>query len=473
MYDIIVFGSDISSLTAASLSASKGLRTCLLREDSWVPSFAPPGFSFETDPSPWTGFHAGGIADVLLDKLGFSLPYRFCEPSCQIALPLHRVSISRDYAQTAAELTREFHDSSRDINLLMKKLQTGHSLFPDVVEYAVRSSSSLSKHLNDAVVLPCRFARLSSFRRIIAALYRNPALSTLFGAYETFFSYLFSQSIPPSAKEIVIPGIWQREIVDIMGGNKVFYEELLRSITTRKGRHLSGCTITDCSIDGPVIEITVSSPSGEQTVTAPRVIISCPSALFDHIATQNAVFAKKMHRLPEKSTWRYPYTLHMAVREQSLPEQLARHSVIIGDHKKSLFNGNAVHLYTAQNGTDGGEASLHITTLIDFVPHTDNSDRLHAIARSMHDTVSIVVPFLGEGTVYCDVASSITHAQMTAHTRSPRFPVCATGSRRTLLSQRMPYKNVFLTGPAIIPRCGFEGDIASGIHAAYLAGGTL
>jgi len=470
MYDIIVFGSDISALTAASVSASNGLRTCLLREDAWLPSYVQAHSSFETDPLPWTGFHAGGVADVLLDKLGISLPVRFSDPSCQIVLPRHRVSLSRDHAQTAADMTRAFPGFSREITTLINTLQKGHPLFFDDSGYALRSISSFSERLREAVTLPRRALRLSSFRRTIEGLSHNPALSTLFGVHEAFFSHFYSSAIPPLPKGTEALGMSQMGVAEIMGGNKVLYEELLRCVTARGGRHLSECNAVNCSLNN-TIEITVSSPAGEQTVTAPRLILSCPSPLFDHIAVHNPSFAKKAHSLSEKAAWWYPFTVHLAVRERSLPEQMGRHVLIVDDMGQSLLNGNAVHLYTAKTGTDNGDVTLHITALVDFLPHAGNSDRLHVITRSMHDTVSAVLPFLDEGTIYCDFASSIAHAHMTAHTRAPRFPISGTGARGTLISQKTPFKNIFLTGPAIIPCCGFEGDIASGMHAAYLAGG--
>ena len=53
--------------------------------------------------------------------------------------------------------------------------------------------------------------------------------------------------------------------------------------------------------------------------------------------------------------------------------------------------------------------------------------------------------------------------------RGLRYKAQSTPTGLSFLSGRTPVKNVYLTGNALIPGLGFEGEIISGINAARLA----
>ena len=74
MFDVIVIGSDLSSLIAALLASRYGRKVLLLAESGLDDGLARSGYTFNVDPFPWSGFGVGQVFSRLLSEVNIPLP---------------------------------------------------------------------------------------------------------------------------------------------------------------------------------------------------------------------------------------------------------------------------------------------------------------------------------------------------------------------------------------------------------------
>ncbi|MBU2227665.1 MAG: hypothetical protein KJ936_08365, partial [Proteobacteria bacterium] len=169
-----------------------------------------------------------------------------------------------------------------------------------------------------------------------------------------------------------------------------------------------------------------------------------------------------------------PFCLHKGVHEKGIPERLAPYAVVVPDETRPVTDGNLVFLETSFPGETGrapeGRRAVTATVFLKNSPLRLTDRELKEQATGVIDSLEGFLPFLRESIDYLHVEKSIALSRRCQeivnqkyHTRKrPFFGISA-------LRQETPRSKVFLTGGMLLAGQGFEGEIRSGINAAFWA----
>ena len=134
MYDVLVIGSDLSSLLAALNLQKRHKKVALLRAERHTAFTDAPVHLFHVDPLPWTGLTEGGLLAEILNEHDIAHPHDNKDGALQIIFPERRIDFSLREASFSAKgnplsnLHRRIEKRGSTINKMMTKTtRTGTS----------------------------------------------------------------------------------------------------------------------------------------------------------------------------------------------------------------------------------------------------------------------------------------------------------------------------------------------------------
>jgi phytoene dehydrogenase-like protein len=187
---------------------------------------------------------------------------------------------------------------------------------------------------------------------------------------------------------------------------------------------------------------------------------------------------KKFFGLSKKSAAlkpsHYPFTLHLGVYGKGIPEKMSEYVIFVKNERKILEDCNLLFLEVSAPSDEGRAPkemrAMSVTTFLDKSPASADNASLKETAKKMLGNLEHFLPFLKEHIAFMDIEKSIEISikqqkiinNKYRSTKGMSFGI-------STLSNKTPMKNVFLTGGALLPGLGFDGEIISGINAARIA----
>ena len=125
-WDVVVVGGGIGGLAAAGLLAKAGRSVLLLERSLRVGGACvgvlQDGHRYDLGVSLITGVGPQGAVTGLCERLGLNLPTAACDPTVQVALPRHRLSLPLTVDGWWPEIHREFPDDEAGWHTLLSDL---------------------------------------------------------------------------------------------------------------------------------------------------------------------------------------------------------------------------------------------------------------------------------------------------------------------------------------------------------------
>ena len=125
-FDVVVYGSELTGLIAASLLGRRGLRVLLCGHDQVPPTFQAGPYLLSREPGTLPPPDSEPVARILRE-LGHSQIVRrrapLAQPSLQFVFPNRRVEFSSNVDAVLAELVREFPDDHATIEPVLARLR--------------------------------------------------------------------------------------------------------------------------------------------------------------------------------------------------------------------------------------------------------------------------------------------------------------------------------------------------------------
>ena len=473
MYDAIVIGRDLSSLIAAVTAAHKGLKTVLIAEDPLEAEHREAGYSFPLDPTPLSGFGQGQVVAKLLEDLHLPMedapPVLPMDPAFQVILPGHRVDIFRNGERLIAELIREFPEQAGEIRRFHHAVaKAGHRVEGWISEDRPAGRPDFRGILGRLARLPAaaagRFSLTvrddSGFGRVIEA--GIAILSHVVGG---------GPSLPLSAAYLL--SLPARGIFYPLGGRQAWNDWLRLRFTEGGGDLREGCSVMRVETDKEII-VDLESSGATVTLRGRRLIVSAKWEKLNLLLLGRKPFRRLARRLDSVVPAAYPFCLHMGVHEGGIPERLAPYAVAVPDETRPAADGNLVFLETSFPGETGrapkGRRAVTATVFLKDSPLRLTDRELKEHATGVIDSLEGFLPFLRESIDYLHVEKSIALSRRCQEIVNQKY---RTRKRSFLgigsIRPETPRSGVFLTGGILLAGQGFEGEIRSGMHAAFWA----
>lgn len=479
MYDIIVIGRDVSSLVAACLAVHRRRRTLLLEEEGPDHIFSlPGGYVFDRDPLPWSGLDGTGVFAKFLRDMDIDCPPADDgSPLIQALLGDRSVDLPGTLEGRCREVTREFSIPGDRIRTGYEGLYRNSLFIRDMVPKCLdrpagarEKAGTLLREMKGRALWKCRGLKddiIPRNREELKGIIE--AEQALFGRYADHDEGLSSDCASYCLSSSLAGGFRLPR-----GGKRAVISALKDRITAGGGTILSCDTVAEIRFGRTV---TVELDQGGETSSLPagRVIVSTRWRGLPSLLQGDPRLSRHFKKFHPRRQERWPFTLHMGVRDRSLPEVMGEQVILLlGDSERPFPTLPFIYLNRNISGAGEsappGKTALSATMMLLESPGRTGDDDLAALASSMLEALDRPFPFLADALHSIDLETSIRMSRAAAEASDFGFRA----KRRGLFGFPLrdgatPLGTLFLAGGELAPLLGFDGDIVSGITAARAA----
>lgn len=482
MYDTVVIGSDLSSLVASLLSSRYGKKTILLSEGNVPYFYSDSDYTFNIDPFPWSGFGPRHVFHQLLSELEMPLIDKFnilqLNPALQVILPEQRIDLYSEKDSFFNEMEREFSDDVKNI----RSLFTVVSKNSELIERLLRKNPQIHpKTVKDFFKflgnIPILFINKLFFSGNFKKIEDTPSFKSFFESQLLLLSNLYADNIKPLSAAYILSlpfdGLFYNS-----GGKHILINALREKFISYGGDFVETASIIRLSVKDE-IEVDIDTGDKLSTINGKNLIVSTKWEKLKLMLLDNKKLSKLARKLESVKPVCYPFTLHMGVLDKGIPEKMVEYVIIVGDEKRPVMDGNLVFLEVSSTGDTGhapdGKRAISATVFLKESPISLNNDELKEVSEGILENLEGFLPFLRENLDFINVEKSIEISRKYQEVVNQKYKVNGNPLLGiSLLPNRTPVKNVFVTGGMLMAGLGFEGEVISGINAAsHVVGGTL
>lgn len=478
MNDTIVIGRDMSSLIAALTSSRLGRKTIFISEGGCRAEHREAGYAFPVDPTPLSGFHDGQTVAHLLRALELEPKDApkplLVDPAIQVILSNHRIDLFHEQEPLLLDMIREFPQSAGKIRRFYDSVDRAKGLIESWIgEDHACPKRGLGTTLRGLIRLPAALAGRLSLSN--GGGEEPQALIRVIEAQLTVLSHLH----PDMARLPLCAGyllsLPQRGIFYPAGGRTAWINWLHDRFTDAGGVILDDCSVIRIDTK-PDVAIDLTVPGGSTTLQARHLIVSAQWEKLKPLLLQQRTCRHLAAKLASVPPVTYPFCLHLGVHSGGLPDQLAPYALWVRDASKPVTDRNLVFIQTSRPNdlerAPKDKRALCATVYLDKSPTVLTDQELSGVAKSMIDSLEGLLPFLRESIDYVNIETSISLSRNSHEIVNRKYsaPAGLVIGMETL-SPDTSLPNVFLTGGILRAGLGFEGEILSGMDAAFRAGG--
>lgn len=481
MYEIIVIGNDLSSLMAALRSSQSGKKTILLNDIDIPDYYTASGYTFDTDPLPWTGFESEGIFSKILSDLELSADTIPMTPLFQMIFPDHRYDILKNTTEQIKEIERETGRNTIDLVNFYETILKANTLMSVLISENPRVRPGTVKELLKFMPnFPGIMSMKRRFSRQFARVQTHPLLKAAFCAQLLLFSHLNPEGISPLSFAYIL-SLPFRGLNYPVGGKYRIVDSLKRKIESTGGI-VKNCSAIHLKVDSDEAMVDISGGNENCiTIKGRHAIVSTKWKGFLPFLLENGRrFSSILDKFDKIKTTHHPFTLHLGISAESVPEKLSPYSVLFsGDElplERDIFQENFLFLELSLPGDRGrapdGRRALSITALLKDSPSDLSNKELTEASINMIKGIERLLPFLNEAVDFIDIERSIDISRRSQGFINQRYlqkqnPMLGV----SLLSDRTPLNNLSITGGVLLAGLGMEGEIISGLNAANIFNG--
>ncbi|MBW2636479.1 MAG: hypothetical protein JRC86_02940 [Deltaproteobacteria bacterium] len=471
LLNTIVIGSDLSSLTAALVSVYHGKSTALIIEWDSPASFSENGYVFDTRSMTFGGINPDGMLLHLLKVLDLSLPENTrIPPPLQVVLPDHRITLFNDPDLLSKEIEREFGISSKSIRKVYDKVIPGIEGFlsPEAKGVTLPGTRkpfqlllfALTKIVWRKIIFPLNFHKLK----------KSSALVDTFRSLSAVLANVDSDRIDPLSLSYALL-VLSKGIYLNCDDERMLIEKMKEKFESLGGHIVKDCAIQKLSMGRTV---SVEAKIGEDVfiIDGESIITSAKwNTLSATLADDKRLSGLSRKYRKRESSFLYPFTFFMGVRERGIPELMSENVIFLADESQHFLKGNLLIITRCPRGNttsapeDG--CALGITMFLEDPPcQLNDGVLLHLIHNSL-ETLGDFLPFLKESIDFIATDNSITLSREYQDVMNRKIHLKkGLSSGISILSNRRKLKNITITGGELMPAFGIEGEIISGIEAA-------
>lgn len=480
-YDVLVVDPSAGALTAAALLARAGLSVLVLDEAGAPPEVG--GFRFLRHRPPVVGFQTGLLLSRALRALKFH-PHelqalRRGDPGLQIITSRHRIDLSADPERRHAEFRRELPRDAEALRSLMDRCLGSAADFADALEQAVEGgghtgflhSVGLARPGWNPPLPPDDVPTWGAF--LDDADISDEGRLVLRAMLRPFCGLDVPDDLP-----LPVAGLHLAAVLD-GGYSDPGEEHALLSLLLRRVRAMRVDVQPErlLSFRGSRRKVDAAMFEGKDEEMPVQFVITGgdPEDLLDWLPGNPRNYDRVLGRIAPSH---FRYSIHLGVRSEVVPPDLADHAVLVDDAGGADDPGGNLLLSTTPHGSPlapAGHRAMTVSTLLAYTEDGGLPPDLEAVAGGMLDRVKWLMPYLERNLEVLQVPRGVeatdeepipVDASPVAYTPAipPGEDPVAAG-----LGVDLPHKNVFCAGPAAFPSLGLGGEVLAGRLVERLA----
>jgi phytoene dehydrogenase-like protein len=476
MYDTVVIGNDLSSLVAAAIVSHHGRKTVLVSEGDARHVYSDYGYTFNIDPAPLTGFGQAQTCSRLLANLG--MPVTEClgpqllNPGFQIILSDHRIDCFAGMEELLDDMGREFSDEKDEIRKLYASvLKISNIVEQTIIEKPFTCPTKFAEFISVLKSMPAILKEKLLLSRRFKVISNNPSLTRVLETKSTILSnWSNQQSGPVSVASAYALSLPLKGLYHYVTGNEALPGLLKTAFESYGGHLINDCSVMRININKE-IDVDVSTPDKLSQIRGQYLIASTKWEKLRLLLLNDRKFRRMERRLKLARSAYYPFTLHMGILEKCIPERTAIYVAIVIDDNRPVMDDNLVFVEISAKDCEGrapaGKRALSATIFLKESPLVLTNDELKEVSQVAFCALEKFLPFLRENLDFLNIGMSIELSRKSQELVNHKYAMQSDsffGMSR--ISNRTPYRNVFMTGGMLLPGLGFEGEIISGINAA-------
>ena len=386
-FDVIVVGADLAPLLAASLLCKRGFRVLVVGAGERA-----------ADPVPAvTGELESPVARRILSELGIvqivKRKERPVDPLFQIVTPACRVSVLADRLRFLSEFAREVPREKEAASMFYADLDAALGAIDGVLESgaALPPRGFFERQRVRRLLASTPFGQDGLGGRLLDSLSAAPALRSCLSTHVVPTSRLDRHQIAP-VQAALIHGRAVRHQVVLEGGLRALGEILLHRITTSRGEAKLSDRLEEVVVKGG--RVTQVKLAGQQSATGCDFLVAGVQ-----MSSIVPLMRQDGRRIDAGSvlsggleTTAYVATLRLLLREEVFPEPMARRVHVLFDGAGSPGEDGLAVL--ERGVTDGGQAGLWVSFLVDGERSRDDPRTVDGVAARVRSRLRSVVPFI-------------------------------------------------------------------------------
>lgn len=464
----MVIGDDLSSHVAAAYAAHWGVKTALIAENGNGAVCYVGDLAFETDTAPFCGLGENQSMFSLFKNMRISTEFSIFDSGYQIILPEQRIDFFNDKQRLVDDLSREFPELADGIKSLYNKSERNSGIADQWLrDHPYIQPKSIKEFVDYIKLTPYLIKSIidkAALKRLVSG---NPAFRKVLEAQDILLSMTSSrQSSLFDSFRYCTP---LRGVYDFTGGKKTLFDALIKKVESN-GFYQTSCEVLAVKKDD-VIEITYMNKNGNPVrIEGKNLIVSTKWQNMRLIIERKRKINFGDFIRPTKIT-HYPFTIHLGIRPQCVPEKMAKHVAVISNINKDIWDDNLIILQSGALGLDRnnlpGKVPLSATVFLPDQANAWSKDNLETTATSMIERLEFFLPFLKENIVFYDINESISISQKQRDAVNPKYQMRnAFFTGFAAKSNKTKFENIYLAGASLLTDAGYEGEIISGINAA-------
>lgn len=479
-YDVLVVDPSPGALVAATLLARAGLSVLVLEAEQQTPGVGP--FRFLRHRPPVVGFGAG-----LLTRSLRSLKFHPHElqavrrgtPGLQVITTRHRINLSSDAAELAAELRREYPQDAEELLEVLELCRGSASDFSDALDAAVESAGQPGLLQSMGLTRPGWNPPLPpddvpSWGEYLDATTLSVEGKTLLRAIVRPFCSLDV----PDDLPLPVAGMHIWAALDGMYSDPGEEDPLLALLLRRvramrvdvQPEELLELTGTRRKVDAALFEGKAEDMPLQFVITG-----GDPEDLLDRLPGPPRAYDRKLSALAPSH---FRYSIYLGVREEVVPPDLAEHVILLDEAGDPEAPGGSMLLSTSLPGSPlapAGRRAMTASTLLAYGDDGSVADEIEAVSARMIERIKWLFPYLERHLEVLHVPQGVEVSDEHPIGIDPRpaayTPAIAPGDDPVAagLGVAMPHRNVFCAGPAAFPALGLGGESLAGRLVERLA----
>jgi phytoene dehydrogenase-like protein len=474
MFDVIVIGNDLGSLISAVYSSHHGKKTVLLNDVDIPDFYSCSGYTFDSDPLPWAGFEPHGIFTETLTELNVPVDTIPLTPSLQFIFSGHRFSLFSDPTSQVKELDRAFGIHSAEFRTFYESMVKAGNFVSEIIGNNPRiRPETVTEFLGYLFSLPKIIWRRKIFLRRFKGIQANPLLQKAFFAQLLLFSHLNPEGISPLSFAHTLSTPF-RGLYHQIDGKYRLIKSLKEKIESNGGM-VKNCHTLTLKIGSDVTVDIATQNNDDCTITGKNVILSTQWKGFLPYILEDNRCSSIADNYTNIETSHYPFTIHIGLSEKIIPEKMCEYSVLIpddlGDEGNHLLREHCFFVWSSAAG-DRGRAPEHkralsITALLKNSPLNLSNKELKTVSILMIKILEGFLPSLNEYIDFIDIDASIDISRKIQESLNHKYRVQNKPLLGlSLLSNKTPLENLYITGGMLLAGLGIEGEVMSGLNAA-------